>query len=108
MNNVSEVKKCQTCGVEMLFAGENDFRTGGTSGGWKLLFGEWAEIGEGMFPLLVYVCPQCGKVELYASKRIRQKLIQNQTVQNQPPSEPESEFPKVLRENGKKETADDE
>jgi predicted RNA-binding Zn-ribbon protein involved in translation (DUF1610 family) len=71
---MSEVKKCPNCNGEMRFAGENSFRTGGTSGGWKLLFGEWAELGENMIPLLVYVCPNCGKVELYASQAIRQKL----------------------------------
>jgi predicted RNA-binding Zn-ribbon protein involved in translation (DUF1610 family) len=59
----------------MQFTGENSFRTGGTSGGWKLLFGEWAELGENMIPLLVYVCPNCGKVEFYASERMRQRLI---------------------------------
>lgn len=73
--SVSEAKKCQACGAEMKFAGENSFRTGGTSGGWKLLFGEWAELGENMLPLLVYICPNCGKVELYANEKIRQKLI---------------------------------
>ncbi len=62
----------------MQFAGENSFRIGGTSGGWKLLFGEWAELGENMIPLLVYVCPNCGKVEFYASEKMRQRLIRHQ------------------------------
>jgi len=72
---LSESKKCPICGFEMQFAGENSFRTGGTSGGWKLLFGEWAELGENMIPLLVYVCPNCGKVEFYASEKMRRRLI---------------------------------
>ncbi len=38
------------------------------------MFGEWAELGENMIPLLVYICPNCGKVELYASQAIRQKF----------------------------------
>jgi len=75
---LSECKKCKTCGVEMQFAGENAFRTGGTSGGWKFLFGGWAELDENVMPLLLYVCPKCGKVEFYANKKIRQRLI-NQT-----------------------------
>ncbi len=74
---MSETKKCPICGFEMQFAGENSFRIGGTSGGWKLLFGEWAELGENMIPLLVYVCPNCGKVEFYASEKMRQRLIRH-------------------------------
>lgn len=58
----------------MAFAGQDSFRIGGTSGGWKLLFGEWAELGEDMLPLLVYICPKCGKIELYADEKTRQKL----------------------------------
>ena len=58
----------------MQFAGENSFRLGGTSGGCKLLFGEWAELGENMLPLLVYICPNCGKIDLYADEKTRRKL----------------------------------
>jgi hypothetical protein len=34
-------------------------RVGGTSGGMKLLFGEWAEIGEDMLSLKMLVCTNC-------------------------------------------------
>ena len=37
---------------------------GGTTGGWKLLFGEFAELGEGKLNLEVLACGSCGKVEL--------------------------------------------
>jgi hypothetical protein len=47
--------------------GIEDFRVGGNSGGWKLLFGEWAELGEGMLKLEVFACGSCGKVERVAS-----------------------------------------
>jgi predicted RNA-binding Zn-ribbon protein involved in translation (DUF1610 family) len=40
---------------------------GGTSGGVKLLIDEWGELGERMIPMYVFVCPYCGKVELYAT-----------------------------------------
>lgn len=50
------------------YAGKANFRVGGTSGGWKLLFGEWAELGEEMLPFHVYICPKCGKVELFADE----------------------------------------
>ncbi len=52
------------------------FRVGGTSGGMKLLFGEWAELGENMIPMYVFVCPHCGKIELYATEDLRQKAVQ--------------------------------
>jgi hypothetical protein len=40
------------------------FRVGGTSGGWKLLFGEMAELGEEMISLEAFGCSTCGHVEL--------------------------------------------
>ena len=43
--------------------GVEQFRVGGTSGGWKLLFGEWAELGEDMIKLEVRACPTCAHVE---------------------------------------------
>jgi predicted RNA-binding Zn-ribbon protein involved in translation (DUF1610 family) len=71
-----EVKKCISCGVELKFAERADFRVGGTSGGWKLLFGEWAEIGESMIPLNIYVCPKCGRIELFADEETKKRLLQ--------------------------------
>ncbi len=47
---LSEGRICQTCNLQMEFAQRVDFRVGGTGGGWKLLFGEWAELGESMIP----------------------------------------------------------
>jgi hypothetical protein len=49
--------------------GVEEFRVGGTSGGWKLLFGEFAELGEGMLKLEVLACGSCGKVELRMAPR---------------------------------------
>jgi hypothetical protein len=72
---LSGVKKCQTCDLEMEFAERANFRVGGTSGGWKLLFGEWAELGESMIPLEVYVCPECGRIELFADEETKQRLL---------------------------------
>ena len=47
----------------MSSGGVEQLRVGGTSGGWKLLFGEWAEVGEDMLPLELLVCPNCRRVE---------------------------------------------
>jgi len=41
----------------------------------KLLFGEWAELGESMIPMCVFVCPNCGKIELYATVELREQAI---------------------------------
>jgi hypothetical protein len=50
----------------MRSAGIQKFRTGGTGGGWKLIFGEWAELGEGLLALELLGCPECRYVELRA------------------------------------------
>ena len=41
------------------------FRTGGTSGGAKLLLGELGEVGERMMPLEMWSCLACGHVDLH-------------------------------------------
>jgi hypothetical protein len=71
----TEARRC-TCGTAMEFAEKANFRVGGTSGGWKLLFGEWAELGESMIPLNIYVCPQCGRIQLYADEEAKRRLLQ--------------------------------
>ena len=54
---------CLRCGSAMSSGGVEGFRVGGTAGGWKLLFGELAEVSEGMLPLEMLVCPTCRRVE---------------------------------------------
>jgi hypothetical protein len=44
--------------------GVEPFRVGGTTGGWKLFFGEWAELGEDILPFEVLACESCRRVEL--------------------------------------------
>ncbi len=58
-----------------------EFRVGGTSGGVKLLIGEWGELGESKIPMHVFVCPNCGKVELYATEDLRQQAIRAANTQ---------------------------
>ncbi len=60
---------CLGCGTMLHSMGIEQFRVGGTSGGWKLLLGEWAELGEGMVPFEVLTCPSCGRVELRVPRR---------------------------------------
>ena len=54
-----------------------DFRIGGTGGTWKLIFGEWAELGEKMIPFYIYVCPKCGKIELFVDEKTKEKLTRS-------------------------------
>ena len=56
---------CPVCKEEMRSLGQMPVRVGGTSGGWHLLFGEWADAGEGVLPLDVYRCGSCKRVEFY-------------------------------------------
>jgi hypothetical protein len=44
--------------------GTEKFRVGGTSGGWQMIFGPLASIGEDTIDFEVYACPDCRKVEL--------------------------------------------
>jgi hypothetical protein len=61
--------ECLRCGSPIESLGIHDFRTGGTTGGWKLLVGEFAELGEDMFPLEVRACRTCGHVELRLARQ---------------------------------------
>ncbi len=61
--------QCSHCGGTMQSAGVREFRTGGTTGGWKLFLGEWAELGEEMLPLELWYCPSCRKVELFLANQ---------------------------------------
>jgi hypothetical protein len=60
---------CVRCGAPLSSVGTERFRTGGTSGGWKLLFGEWAELGEDMLELEIWACERCRRVELRVPAR---------------------------------------
>lgn len=69
MPSLAVQEECLRCQGPLISAGVAQFRTGGTSGGWKLLFGEWAELGEGMLPMEVLVCESCRNVELRVAER---------------------------------------
>lgn len=55
---------CLRCGNALQSIGVEQFRIGGSSGGWKLLFGEWAELGEDLLSLEVLACTRCRRVEM--------------------------------------------
>ena len=57
--------QCSACGTSMESLGQIPIRVGGTSGMWHLLLGEAADMTEGVFPLDVYRCSRCKRVELF-------------------------------------------
>jgi hypothetical protein len=61
-----DLMSCIRCGAPIESMGVQELRVGGTSGGWKLLFGEWAELGEGFLRLEAFACAQCRHVEFRA------------------------------------------
>jgi hypothetical protein len=79
----ANIRKCSFCGQNAQYVYTAKFRVGGTSGGMKLLFGEWAELGEEMIPMYVFVCPNCGKIELYATEDLKDRAnrVANATKQ---------------------------
>ncbi len=56
--------QCVRCRSALTDWGVHQFRTGGTTGPSKLLFGEWAELGEAMIPLHLRYCAACGQVDV--------------------------------------------
>ena len=58
---------CLRCGAVIQSMGIEEFRTGGTSGGIKLLIGEWGELGEQKLPFELLVCPACRFAEFRAA-----------------------------------------
>ena len=60
----ADADACLRCGSPLQSIGVEQFRVGGSSGGWKLILGEWAELGEGLLSLEVLACSNCRKVEI--------------------------------------------
>jgi len=54
--------------------GDIPFRTGGSSGAAHLLFGNWAELGEGLLHLDAFVSKSCGRVQLFADSQTRDSI----------------------------------
>ena len=56
---------CVRCGGRLVSMGVIELRTGGTGPGAHLLFGQWAELGEGKLPVEMFACSSCGHLELF-------------------------------------------
>lgn len=57
--------QCSACKTQMESLGQLPIRVGGTSGGWHLLLGNLADVSEGVFPLDVFRCPGCKRIEFF-------------------------------------------
>ena len=57
--------ECSCCRRPMQSLGQIPIRVGGRSGGWHLLLGEAADVMESVFPLDVYRCSNCKRVEFF-------------------------------------------
>jgi hypothetical protein len=55
---------CLRCRKPLWWLGTGEFRLGGSSGPWHVLFGKWAHSGEEVVPLEVLACRECMGVEL--------------------------------------------
>jgi hypothetical protein len=55
--------ECSHCGGSLVSLGVDRLRFGGTRGAWKLVFGEWAELGEGVLPVEILACQACRRME---------------------------------------------
>jgi hypothetical protein len=60
---------CLRCRTELQSLGQTDLRTGGSRGAWKLIFGEWAELGEGTMKVELLACPKCRRLDLRLPER---------------------------------------
>lgn len=57
--------ECAACKSEMQSLGQLPIRVGGTSGGWHMLFGNWADMSEDVIPLDVFRCATCKRIEFF-------------------------------------------
>ncbi len=66
---------CPLCETRMLST-KASLRIGGWTGLMKLVpFGGLGELGEEVLPVTLHVCPKCGKLELMAQEKTKQKII---------------------------------
>ncbi len=76
-DNKLRVLSCPLCGSRMLNT-KMSLRAGDWEGftkGLPLGIGEIGEISEELLPVIIYVCPKCGKLEFMAQEKTKQKII---------------------------------
>jgi uncharacterized C2H2 Zn-finger protein len=71
--------RCPQCDQKMVY-NQVSLRVGGWSGALKGLhpaLDMMGELGEELIPVLLYVCPKCGKLEFRAQAKAKERLINN-------------------------------
>ena len=51
------------------------FRIGGKGGEWSFFLGDIADIEEQPLPVHIYICPKCGKIDLFAQDQTKKILL---------------------------------
>ena len=71
------VLRCNSCGLKMRGGTRMKIRVGGWTGLWQALpGGALGELTEELLPVIIYVCPKCGRLELVAEEKTKQKIIE--------------------------------
>jgi hypothetical protein len=74
-NKKKSFLSCPLCDSKMIH-NEVKLRIGGWAGLAQLFpFGSLGEVGEDVLPVILYVCPKCGKLEFMAKQKTIQKVI---------------------------------
>ncbi len=66
--------KCPDCKIDTEAYRQVPFRVGRGDTASRLLFGVWAELDRDPLLIDLYVCPQCGKIQQFASEKTRSRL----------------------------------
>jgi hypothetical protein len=78
-SNQPRILRCSLCEKKMQFTKIN-LRVGGWSGILKSIhpaINTMGEISEELLPVIIYVCPKCGKLEFRAQEKAKERIIDN-------------------------------
>ncbi|UCE29152.1 MAG: hypothetical protein JSV85_07885 [Candidatus Bathyarchaeota archaeon] len=73
--NGKKAVKCDSCGVAMHFAQKVPFRIMGQDGLAVWVFGGVAQLKERTLSFDIYLCPKCGRIEMFADDVSRRFLL---------------------------------
>lgn len=66
---MNQQMSCTRCNSPLDLVGEEDFRTGGSTGIAAMFLGNFNQLNEGILALQMYRCAQCGHVEFFLPGR---------------------------------------
>lgn len=77
-SSVPSILRCPLCNSKM-HSSKMNIRVGGWQGVTKVLHPAidlMGEIGEELLPVIIYVCPNCGKLEIIAQEKAKQMILE--------------------------------